>query len=164
MAPVIEEHLALPETIRNLLPKVDFYDVFSTTNHKDDLAVISHSIFNTTPKWVAVLFNIRNRIVRLLGLQYELPDDYHEQFEVGGYVKFFKIFDISENQVVLGADDTHLNFRAVITRTQDLQYNIKVTTLVEYNNTMGKRYMMVVKPFHRIVVKHMVKNAYHPIN
>lgn len=157
---VREEQTPLTKDLKKLLPKIDFFDVFSTTNHTDSLELISNKIFNTTPKWVAFLFIIRNRIANIIGLKYEVPDDYNENFKIGGYIKFFKIFDITEHQVVLGADDKHLNFRAIITRTTDTLYNIKVTTLVEYNNNLGKIYMTIVKPFHRIVVKRMVKNAY----
>lgn len=157
---VIEEHTPLTEAFKSLLPKIDFFDIFSTTNHVDSLELISHKIFNTTPKWVAFLFRIRNSIANIIGLKHELPKDFNENFKVGGYIKFFKIFDIKTDQVILGANDKHLNFRAIITRTEDTNYNIKLTTLVEYNNNLGKIYMAIVKPFHRIVVKHMVKNAY----
>lgn len=160
MKSVKEEHAPLSQDLKNLLPKIDFFDIFSTTNHVDSLEVISNKIFNTTPTWIAFLFKIRNSIANIIGLKYELPADFNENFKVGGYIKFFKIFDITEHQVVLGADDKHLNFKAVITRTTEASYNIKVTTLVEYNNHLGKVYMTIVKPFHRIVIKRMIKNAY----
>jgi len=157
---VKEEHTPLTEDLKRLLPTIDFFDIFSTTNHVDSLELISNKIFNTTPKWVAFLFRIRNSIANIIGLKYELPDDFNENFKVGGYIKFFKILEIKAHEVVLGANDKHLNFRAIITRTADTHYNIKLTTLVEYNNTLGKIYMAVVKPFHRIVVIRMLKNAY----
>ncbi len=89
-----------------------------------------------------------------------MPGNYHEKFEVDGYIGFFKIFSISETEIILGANDKHLDFRAIITKDKALVYNIKVITLVSYNNTFGKIYMTIIKPFHRIVVKSLVKNAY----
>ena len=60
----------------------------------------------------------------------------------------------------MGADDKHLKFRVSIFKASKQQYNINVTTLVEYNNRMGQVYMTLIRPFHHIVVKSMVKQAY----
>jgi hypothetical protein len=95
-----------------------------------------------------------------VGLKTEIPKDYHTQFSIGSYIGFFKMFSITDTQLVLGADDAHLNFRAVILKTHELTHNVKVITLVQYHNSFGKFYMNVIKPFHRVVVKQMVKNAH----
>lgn len=157
---VIEERTRLTDKQKVLLSKIDFSDTFSTTNHVNNIEEITNLVFNTTPTWINLLFTIRNKVVGLFGLKTEKPKDYNENFKVGGYVKFFKIFSISDNEVILGADDSHLNFRALVKNDKSDLYNIKVVTLVEYNNTKGKVYMSVIKPFHRQVVKRMVKNAY----
>ncbi len=133
---------------------------FSTTNHINNIEEITNLVFNTTPRWVNSLFTIRNKVAGIFGLKTEVPKDYNEHFKIGGYVKFFKIFSISDNEVVLGADDSHLNFRAIVKNDKSESFNIKVITLVEYNNYKGKIYMGIIKPFHRQIVKRMVKNAY----
>lgn len=157
---VIEEKTDLTDNQKALLVKIDFADTFSTTNHINSIEEITNLIFNTTPRWIDFLFTIRNKIVGFFGLETKVPDDYNENFVVGGYVKFFKIFAISDNEITLGADDSHLNFRALIKNDQSDSFNIKVITLVEYNNNLGKLYMGIVKPFHRKIVKRMVRNAY----
>lgn len=148
------------ELIRQSLEKVDFNDVFSTTNQQDDLNVIAHKIFDTQPKWVAFLFRVRNFLVKIIGLKTTQPEDYHTQYEVGGYIGFFKLFAITPNELIMGLDDSHLNFRVSIYNSQDPTFNIKVTTLVQYVNRTGKIYLFFVKPFHRIIVRKMVKQAY----
>ncbi len=157
---VIEEKTVLTDNQKDLLTKIDFVDTFSTTNHINNIEEITNLVFNTTPKWVNSLFVLRNKIAGLFGLKTEMPSDYNENYKVGGYVKFFKIFSISDTEVILGVDDSHLNFRALINNDRSGSYNIKVTTLVEYNNLKGKIYMSIIKPFHRKIVKRMVKNAY----
>nr|WP_321409913.1 DUF2867 domain-containing protein [uncultured Carboxylicivirga sp.] len=156
---VLEENLELTKTERNWLTRIDFADTFSTTNHTNNLKEITNLVFNTTPQWIKALFTIRNKMVEIIGIKTKIPEDYNEDFKVGGYVKFFKIYSISENKVVLGADDSHLNFRAIIKNDHTEKYNIKVTTLVEYNNSTGRMYMKIIKPFHRQVVKRLVANA-----
>ncbi|WP_439488161.1 DUF2867 domain-containing protein [Algoriphagus sp.] len=143
-----------------ILDRVDFSDTFSTTNHQDDLPEISRLVFAQSPKWILWLFSLRNKLVGIIGLETKLPEDYHSRFEVGGYVGFFKIFSTSPQRIVLGADDSHLNFRAVISDTGTSFFNIQVVTLVEYNNNWGRIYMGLIMPFHRIVVKSLVRNAF----
>ncbi|WKK77121.2 DUF2867 domain-containing protein [Marivirga salinae] len=145
---------------RGLLNQIDFYDTFSTTNKKDNLEEIAHLILDNPPKWIKSLFTLRNKIAKLIGLKTEKPADYNERFEVGGYIGFFKIFSITQNEIVLGANDSHLNFRAIVANKIEDLHNIKFITLVQYNNSTGRIYMSVVKPFHRLVVKRMVKNAH----
>ena len=156
---VREESTKLTDSHKQLLPKIDFDDTFSTTNHVNTIEEITNLVFNTTPVWVNYLFTLRNKIVGLFGLKTEVPDGYSEEFKVGGFVKFFEIYSISESEIILGANDSHLNFRAIVINDKSDLYNIKVVTLVEYNNLMGKIYMSIIKPFHRLVVKKMVENA-----
>lgn len=148
------------EGIKYALPKINFTDTFSTTNHLDDLGLISNLIFGTMPKWVGFLMKLRNTIVRIFGLKAEKPEDFHSNFKVGGYIGFFQIFSIQQNEIMLGVDDKHLNFRVSIYNSDENQFNIKVTTLVQYNNRFGKIYMAIVKPFHPLIVKRMVKQGY----
>ena len=157
---VIEEKTRLNDNQKGLLTKIDFVDTFSTTNHTNNIEEITKIVFTTTPKWIESLFVFRNKIAGWFGLKTEMPNDYNETFKVGGYLKFFKIYSISNTEVILGADDSHLNFRALITDDKSASYNIKVITLVEYNNFKGKMYMSVIKPFHRLIVRRMVKYAF----
>lgn len=160
MKKVKEEQTKLTDDLKSLLPMIDFEDTFSTTNHINSIEEITNLVFNTTPNWVNALFTIRNNVVGFFGIKTEIPDDYNEKFKVGGYVKFFKIYSISDNKIILGADDSHLNFRALVINDKSDSYNIKVITLVEYNNLKGRIYMGVIRPFHRLVVKRMVRNSF----
>lgn len=157
---VKEENTTSEHIERGLLGKIDSFDTFSTTNQENNLKEITHLIFNNTPKWIKWLFNLRNRIAKSTGLNTEVPADCNERFSVGGYIGFFKIFSINEQEIVLGANDSHLNFRVIVANSNEALYNIKVITLVQYNNSTGKIYMSLIKPFHRVVVKRMIRNAY----
>ncbi|MEO4005066.1 DUF2867 domain-containing protein [Flavobacterium sp. CAU 1735] len=157
---VIEVNYTPGENAISSLTRIDFSDTFATTNHTNSITEITQLIFGRSPKWIRALFAVRNFMVRFIGLKNDKPADYNVGFEVGHYIGFFRIFSITENEMLLGADDTHLNFRAVITSSQTPLYNIKVTTLVSYNNRKGRMYMQFIKPFHRMVVKNMVQQAY----
>ncbi len=145
---------------KRILDRVDFSDMFVTTNREDDLRTIAELVFNNPNRWVRGLFRLRNKLVSIFGLKTDVPADYNDSFAVGGYIGFFKIFSITENELVLGANDSHLNFRAIVANNHLPTYNIQIITLVRYNNIFGKLYMGIIKPFHFVVVKQMVGKAF----
>ncbi len=157
---VISQSIPTTPGIHQALPKVDFSDCFATTNKSDSLETIAHLIFNNPPAWVKALYALRNALAGLVRLKHRMPTDYHTRYEPGGYIGFFRIFLIDERELIMGLNDKHLNFRVSIFDSTQEKYNIKVTTLVEYNNSMGKVYMSIIRPFHVMVVKSMVKKAY----
>jgi hypothetical protein len=144
----------------SFLERIDFSDTLATTNHQNSLEEIVGLIFNTFPSWVEFLFKLRNKLVGIIGLKTTMPKDYNTDYKVGGYIGFFKIYEIQDNLIILGADDNHLNFRAAIFLVDTPTYNVKLTTLVKYNKRLGRIYMGLIKPFQVWVVKAMVKQAY----
>lgn len=156
---VIKDKIELKESSLKLLKKIDFTDTFSTTNHVNSIEELALIIFGTSPKWVEGLFKLRNFLVRFVGLRTATPEKVNRKLEVGGHINFFEIYAISENEIIMGANDSHLNFRAIISNYKTKEFNVKVTTLVEYNNKLGRIYMWIISPFHQLVVKRMVKQA-----
>lgn len=73
-------------------------------------------------------------------------------------VGFFPVVSKSDNQVVLGFDDRHLNFRIVIDVRADGEGRrvVDTTTLVKRNILFGKIYLAVIAPFHRLIVETMM--------
>jgi len=157
---VKEDKIYISKAAENLFEQIDFADTFSTTNHEDDLETIAHKVFKFTPGWIMKLMNLRNSIVAIFGLKTEAQKDARQAYEVGAYMSFFKILSIEENELIMGANDSHLNFRAVVSNTGEEAYNIKVTTLVEYNNRFGRLYMTVIKLGHKMILKSLLKRAY----
>ncbi len=149
--------------VTSSLGNIDFQDAFTTTNTRDSLEIITKKIFGTAPRWVSVLMKIRNGIVRLFGIRSEGRPTISKEFKKGGHVYFFNIYEIEENEVLLGADDRHLDFRVSVLKEEKSENNVKVTTIVNYKNRLGRIYMWFVKPFHRMVVKRMVKQAFYSI-
>lgn len=157
---VKEDKIYISTAAENLFDQIDFADTFSTTNHQDDLKTITYKVFNFSPGWVMKLMHLRNAIVSIFGLKTEIPEGVEQDYKVGGYINFFKIISIEKDELIMGADDSHLNFRAVVSNTGEELFNIKVTTLVKYNNRFGKIYMTIIKPGHRLILKSLLKKAF----
>ena len=110
---------------------------------------------------------LRNKIVSIFGLK--TPGDITniekqiENFkcEPGEQLGLFKVFAKTENEVILGEDDKHLNFRVSLLLNQQTnetkKKNLIVSTTVEFNNWFGRLYFLPVRPFHKLIVPSMLK-------
>jgi hypothetical protein len=74
--------------------------------------------------------------------------------EIGG----FPVVSASDDRVVLGFDDRHLDFRIVIDVMADRPsgQTLSVMTLVHRNNLLGRLYLAAVLPFHKLIVRRML--------
>jgi hypothetical protein len=121
----------------------DSYCIKKTTN--EGIEKITEQIFQL-PKWANVLMKIRHYIVKPFGLKTtkETND------------KMFPIIDQNENEIIMGINDNHLNFRVSVL-TDRIQTYIYMTTVVQYKNNFGKIYFLFIKPFHRLMVSSIMR-------
>lgn len=155
-----------PDLTANLLERVTFVDCYEATPvHKQDLVEIYWAIFAHSPDWVTWLMNTRNRIVGVFGLKTARPDEdksahplpTRDKIEVGKRLGMFTLLQLNENQLVTGENDNHLDFR--ISLTWAGPQTIRLTTVVNTHNTLGKIYMAIIKPFHKLIVRTVINRA-----
>jgi len=152
--------------------KYDYIDSFSgILNDKQNTLTstkLGKAFFTSSPEWIGKLFSLRNKIVSLFGLKTsgEITDREQQlnnfNCEVGEQLGLFKVFHKSENEVVMGEDDKHLNFRiSLFFKQKELEITKKeiiISTTVEFKNRFGKLYFLPVKPFHKVIVPSMLKS------
>ncbi len=149
----------------------DYVDSFQASlydhGNKFTSTDIGRAFFSSGPKWVERLFALRNKMVSIFGLKTSGDITKRERHlqnfkcEPGEHMGLFKVFAKTENEVILGEDDKHLNFRVSLflaphasgTKNKD----ITLTTTVEFNNWFGKLYFLPVRPFHKLIVPTMLK-------
>ena len=136
---------------------------FSDKENKIYFPEISEAFLKSKSKWVSALMKLRNKIVKPLGLKTsEKVDDKEIQnlkCEKGKRYGIFKVIDKSENEVILGENDKHLNFRISIlldNPTKDTKI-LTISSIVRFNNWYGRLYFMTIKPFHNIIVPNFLK-------
>ena len=141
----------------NFISKIDFADSYKIDLLKDDeIRKIYLKLFLTDSKLINFLMSVRNKIMSLFNFKTEINDlNQLNDIQVGNKVGFFTIYYIDEYEIIAGEKDKHLDF-CVSFYKKDA--NLTVSTLVQYNNFFGKFYMNLVKPFHKLVVKRMLKN------
>lgn len=154
--------------IRTVSPESDFEDCFTTTFQTDDFLDLETTVYKCfsalSGGWIDALFKLRNVLVKPFKLKTP-PDDNsikltYEKIVPGGKVAFFDVLDISPTEVLMYIKDSHLNAYLSI----DLIQNGKIKTLaasttVEFNNTIGKVYLAVIKPFHKLLIKTMLRKV-----
>ncbi len=168
---ILKSYLPEASILKTQHKKYDYVDsfesVFTNKNNSVTPQNVAKAFFTSEPKWIKKLMAVRNNIVSIFGLKTSgRAIARHKQFErfkcaPGERIGLFKVFGKTENEVVIGQDDKHLNFRVSLLLTQngsDFQKkNLIISTTVEFNNWLGRLYFLLLKPFHKIIVQAMLK-------
>lgn len=69
-------------------------------------------------------------------------------------IEFFAVQSENQDEIVLGEDDIHLDFRFSLLRQQTSKgLHLYATTAVHCHGRLGRTYLAVTEPFHRLVVR-----------
>lgn len=82
-----------------------------------------------------------------------------------GRVGIFKIYSTSPTEIILGEDDKHLDFRLSVLCSQQPspggKRHLTLSTVVHCHNWLGRLYILVIAPFHRLIVQSCLRRAAH---
>lgn len=140
-----------------ILPGCDFADAYRMNIRSDlDAISISKLMLGRTPRWIGLLLALRDGIIGKLGLK--------TMADIAGSdpcIGHFPVLSESPQQVTLGGDDSHLDFRICVdvVALENGMQQITTTTLVRTNNWLGRQYLSLVLPFHRLIVPAMMAQA-----
>jgi hypothetical protein len=153
MGVVVEQRVTLPHPD---LPAADWADSYSVRLCRPDLDPMdaARELMGRAPRWVGALLKIRNRVVGLFGLKSaELA--LTGQDKIGG----FPVIEHDDQHVLLGFNDKHLDFRIIVSVEPEGfgHQHVSLTTLVQRHNLFGRIYILVVTPFHKLIVKTFLK-------
>ena len=95
------------------------------------------------PGWARGLLGLRNLLVAPFGLAGAAPEGMDR-------IGIFPVVSETEDELVAGFDDKHLNFRvAVLARGG----RVSMGTWVHPHNTGGRLYLGAVMPFHILIIR-----------
>ncbi|MGY3147919.1 hypothetical protein ACVWYQ_004918 [Bradyrhizobium sp. USDA 3397] len=105
------------------------------------------------PRWIDALLRLRNILVRPFGLKTSGEGAPAPR----GMIGLFPVLSETPEQLVAGFDDSHLDFRIVIDVSGDAaSRQVTSTTLVRTHNRLGRTYLALIMPFHKLVVRNMM--------
>ncbi len=163
------EKSALPiqSKISEVLTDAYFYDCYSFCTKKKSRKSLQIWIdhVSQTPSWINFLMASRNKLVSSFGLKNlghlgvlnvdKVIDDY----KIGDRVGIFTLVFISDNEIILGDSDKHLDVKVSVYKDNNESDLISISTVVHVHNLLGKLYMLFVKPMHKLIVPSSIRRA-----
>ena len=155
-------------TIADWLPGADLADAFAVDLTGEETALgieaLARSTLGHPAPWFRALLSIRDKIVRPFGVR--SSRDLRQRAMASGaqHIDFFRVLSKScdEDEIVLGEDDRHLDFRASLLirpRRDGEGAELVATTVVRCHNPVGKAYLFAIAPFHRQVIRSHLATA-----
>jgi hypothetical protein len=163
-----ESILPVNSLARDYLP-ADYVDVFGTETIDDERLTPDNlliAFWTDFPKWVQMLFKLRDWLVKPFGLKTNADEkDFRHKFEEvirnGGRFQLMNVLVKSANEIVVQLADTHLTAEMSVHNEKSNGNRLKIyfITIVHFHNVLGKVYFFFVRPFHKIIVKTMMKRS-----
>lgn len=112
------------------------------------------------PRWIDALTRLRNILVKPFGLKTSgegAPAPH-------GMIGLFPVLSETPERLIAGFDDYHLDFRVVVDVAGDAaDRRVTLTTLVRTNNLLGRAYLALIVPFHKLVARSMMGDMAEPV-
>lgn len=168
MTQVAEVPIPLASRLRRTLKVIHFCDAYQVALSKPGMSAQDtyEAVFGNAPSWVRGLMAVRGLVASAAGLKHVAAQsplasgrgDF--SYHVGQRVGLFTVQAVEANELIVGDDDRHLDFRiSVLRSTIDGAETVTISTAVQIHNMLGRVYMAAVKPFHRIIAKSMLQRA-----
>lgn len=149
-------------------PGADFADCYTLLDPYPERDALSTylAIFAKTPPWMHMLMAIRNGVVRHLGLKsshgLKVVDKERpaSSYQPGDRMGIFTLEQATPKESVVFDDDKHLKVRlSLFKHVVKGQPMVSVSTVVHIHNRLGRAYMRVVGPAHKLIVPRMLAQA-----
>lgn len=131
---------------------LDSYAVRLPRGRAAGMRALAEAALATPPAWANALMRLRDGIVRPLGLK--TSQSIRRERQARGHVHFFPVIAEHADEILLGEDDRHLDFRASLLRRSDSDgVEVVMTTSVRVHNALGRAYLTAITPFHVLIVR-----------
>ena len=141
------------------LPRIDFADCYHGHTARAGITAmeVARAAFENPPAWISGLMAVRDGIVGRLGLKTARNAPEAAQ---GAKAGIFPVISEMPNEVVLGLDDKHLDFRIwVSVQGMDGGTDVRMSTLVRLHGWPGRIYLASIMPFHKLLSRLMLARA-----
>ena len=152
-------HEITPEIDTNaLLAGAQFADAFRIEIDDRDLDArrAAERMMARQPRWAEALLSLRNILVAPLGLKTSGAGPTTPRDMIG----IFPVLSETPGRLIAGFNDSHLDFRVVVdvTAPSDVR-QVTATTLVLTHNWLGRTYLAIIMPFHRLIVPALLRQV-----
>ncbi|MFD9467181.1 DUF2867 domain-containing protein [Streptomyces sp. NPDC060027] len=121
----------------------------------------TRTVLAGTPDWVHELLTVRDKLMSPFGLHVQkrvAPEDI--RVVPGARLGPFRILTVSDDEVLAGDNDKHLDFRtSFAVREGAAGLEGVCTTAVRYHRRAGHLYFKIIQPFHNLIIPRVVARA-----
>jgi Protein of unknown function (DUF2867) len=147
----------------------DAYAIRLPPGSNRDIGTLTRFMLGEQAPWIRYLMGLRDAIVTGFGIKTsrQLRREALRQEPIkdaSERIYIFRVYAVSEDEMILGEDDKHLDFRlSVLLRSNGAGHQgkteIVATTVVHCHNLLGRAYLALIAPFHRLVVRSILQRA-----
>jgi hypothetical protein len=146
--------------IRDWYKGADLLDSYGVDAAADlaTMREVAQRALDRPPLWFKALMAVRDGLVGPLGVR--TSDELRRERRNRPHIDFFPVLSESVDEIVLGEDDSHLDFRVSLLRQAGPSGPMLIaTTAVRTHNRLGRLYLRVIHPFHVFIVRATVARA-----
>lgn len=144
-----------------------FWDSYRAPRTKPQTSIVEifFNLFGHHPRWINALLIIRNKLVTICGFDAPTAAQIRDvqaktHYEVGDTIGPWPIFALSDDELVAGRDNKHLDFRLSILRVDcGGAPSVVVSTICTVHNIGGKIYLFFIVPFHKWGLQRLISRA-----
>ena len=122
-----------------------------------DMPSLARIVLGSQPRWAQWLMAVRDAIVARFGIKTA------KQLEgkPGKRIGIFRIYSVSDDEIIVGEDDSHLDFRLSVLRDRNAgrHGSVTVSSVVHCHNRVGRAYILLIRPFHTLIVRRSLARA-----
>lgn len=131
---------------------LDSYSIDLRASEQPSMRELARRALVNPPAWQKALIALRDAMVAPFGIK--TSDTVRTSQNIHQRVDFFPVHWEGKDEIVLGADDRHLDFRLSLLRRQSSTGTLLIaTTVVRTHNALGCTYLNAIRPFHHLVVR-----------
>jgi hypothetical protein len=121
-----------------------------------DARSVAERMMARQPRWAEALLSLRNFLVAPLGLKTSGATPTMPRDMIG----IFPVVSETPDRLIAGFNDRHLDFRVVVDVTPPGGIRqVTATTLVKTHNWLGRTYLAIIMPFHRLIVPALLRQV-----
>lgn len=138
---------------------LDAYAIALPVAATGDIERLTRAVLARPAGWTRALMRIRDGVMTPLGVKTSAAIAQNARGEA---IDFFPVVERSARELVVGENDRHLDFRTsiLLRDTADGEgRELVAITVVHCHNLLGRAYLTVIAPFHRVIVKSYLDRA-----
>lgn len=139
---------------------LDAFAIHLPAGANDDLEVLARAGFERQAWWIRALTRVRDATMATVGVKSSRAIGAAAAAR-GPVIGFFPVLSKNAHELLVGEDDRHLDFRVAFLLRNGAAggQELVVVTVVHCHNWLGRAYLAVIVPFHRVIAQASLEQA-----